>query len=168
MYNLGDHDEKKKKLLSFFAVLPAERISFDTLQSILPSWKTLEDTLLALAKKGWLDYNELNTSFKVTPIIQEITKRKNLNLLEDCHQLVGALKDKLNFDPGTGQFTNASYVEVILYARYTEALISSVEQTDYKFAQLLENLVSYHTTCGILAKALPYCQLYPHFSNKLH
>lgn len=102
MYELSELTEKESALLSVFAVLPAESIAFKTLEMLIPDTGALEETLTALAQKGWLDYNDTSASFKVSPVIQEITKKTNLQLLQDCKGVFNSLSEKLLYEPGTG------------------------------------------------------------------
>ncbi|MCY7327732.1 MAG: NB-ARC domain-containing protein, partial [Saprospiraceae bacterium] len=53
MYDLGELERAETALLSVFAVLPAESIGFETLESLLPGLADLEKNALSLAQRGW-------------------------------------------------------------------------------------------------------------------
>ena len=152
MYDLGELPETEKKLLSNWAVLPAENIPFGTLQTLLPDFAPLEDTLNSLAAKGWIE--QWGAAFKISPVIQEITRAKNPTLLEDCRDLIASLKHQLDYEPGTGHLLNSSYAEARLYARYAEILLKQLAAADNDLYILLDRLGRYHTTTGNLPLAL--------------
>ena len=91
MYDLGELLAEEKRLMSVFAVLPAENVEFEILETLLLDTANLDDTLLSLSQKGWLDFNEEIGAFKVSPVIQEVTKNKNGNILSDCEELILSL-----------------------------------------------------------------------------
>ncbi len=63
MYDLGDLPTEESSLLSIFAVLPAESIPFECLETLLPDHADLDTHLFALAQKGWIEYNACWKSF---------------------------------------------------------------------------------------------------------
>jgi hypothetical protein len=66
MYDLGGLPREEVALLSIFAVLPAESIDFETLDALLPGESDeLEARLLALAQKGWIEFNEEAACFQM-------------------------------------------------------------------------------------------------------
>lgn len=156
MYDLSELSEAETPILSIFAVLPAENIAFEVLSNLISDIENLDELLLSIAQKGWIDYNEMSATFKASPVIQEITKRKHGQLLDDCKRLFDSLIDKLDYEAGTGHFTNATYEEAATYARYAENVINSFEQPDANLAILCERLGSYHQTTGNLDKALAF------------
>ncbi|WP_259016242.1 tetratricopeptide repeat protein [Emticicia fluvialis] len=158
MYDLGSLSSEETALLSVFSVLPAESIFFETLEQLLPDSKNLEDTLLLLAQKGWLDYNKTETAFKCSPVIQEITRKKNENLFEDCSALVLNLNKKLKYELSTGNLINIKYEESILYSSYAESVINNLENIHNYLGGLSERIGNYHQTHGNLEKSMQYFQ----------
>jgi tetratricopeptide (TPR) repeat protein len=156
MYDLGELTDTEKKLLSVFAVLPAENIEYTVLQNLLSDKKDFSETITSLFTKGWLNYNETGNSFKISPVIQEITKNKNKQLFADCEGLVGKLKDLLSYEPLTGHFINASYKEAALYAHYATSVLNDLTETNINISVLYERLGSYYKTTGNLLNALKY------------
>jgi len=154
MYELSRLSEAERKALSIFAVLPAESIPFATLEVLLADTPNLDQTLLSLAQKGWLE--AAAASFKISPVIQEVTQQKNEHLRADCQPLLDALIEKLAYEGTTGHFLNSSYQAAATYARYGEKVIGSFKQADNDLAILCERLGNYHKTTGNLAQALGF------------
>lgn len=156
MYDLSQLQADKTTLLSFFAVLPAESIGFEMVESLLSPAENLDQNLLALARKGWIEHNETTTSFKCSPVVQEITKKKNPQLFEDCQTFIYNLIEKLVYEPGTGHFLKATYEEASELARYAESVVQAFPAAEDSIAILCERIGSYHSTTGNLDKALGF------------
>jgi hypothetical protein len=63
MFDFVPLDAAEKEMLAAFAKLPLEPIAFSLIESVLPKTPELENTLLSLAQKGWLDYHEPSATF---------------------------------------------------------------------------------------------------------
>ena len=157
MYDLGELAPAEKRLLSILAVLPAESISFTTLQALLPTTEDLGEVLHSLGRKGWIAHDQQAAAYKISPVIQEITRAKNTDLLEDCGELIAVLKKKLQNN--TQHITGCSYAEAPLYMRYAESVLGQWEMDKPVFDLLLEKLGSCHAILGNLPKALHFYQL---------
>ena len=158
MYDLGELSPEEKRLMSVFSVLPAENIEFEILESLLPSTEAMDNTLLSLAQKGWLDYNENQGTFKGSPVIQEVIKEKHQDLLADCEALVDTINHKLLSD--TQHLENATYQEAIVYAYYSESIINSIPEKNNDIAMLCERTGLFHKITGDLIKALFFFEKY--------
>ncbi|MFN3848807.1 MAG: NB-ARC domain-containing protein [Spirosomataceae bacterium] len=167
MYNLSKLSEAESRLLSVFAVLPAENIAYETLEALLPQTPNLDKTLLSLAQKGWLNHNTTDSSFKCSPVIQEITQAKNQNLYADCEELISVLIDKLDYDGAVGTLLNATYEEGVLYARFAESVIANLEAIEHNLALLCERIGNFYKTHGNIEKAIIYTENYISISKKL-
>ena len=66
----------EKRILSIFTNLPTAPVTFDSLENLIPDTEGLDEILLNLAQKGWLEYNESDTTFKIHPIVQMILRYK--------------------------------------------------------------------------------------------
>ena len=159
MYDISELSDAEKRLLSILAVLPAENIPFTSLQTVLPGTANLEDTLTSLAIKGWVEHNQFDSAFKISPVVQEITRKKNEDLVGDCSALIDRLIFLLDYEVGTGHFTNTSYKEAAVYARYGETVAGNFSVGDKIFIALLERLGSCHQTLGNLPMALHFYSL---------
>jgi tetratricopeptide (TPR) repeat protein len=173
MYELNNLSSKESVVLSIFAVLPAENILFDTLEKLITDDSNLEQTLTDLSQKGWLEYNEVSASFKVSPVIQEITKKKNNQLIKDCKGVFSILIEKLEYMPGTGHLFKITYEEAGLYVRYTESILNNFKIINEDIAILYDRVGNYYRVTGNLTKALSFfsnlnqlleqlCKDYPH------
>ena len=206
LYDLSGLSVEERALLSVFAVLPAEAIPFEVIESLLipakeESDKTFEmliqlsetnetlllqilaeaniskaqfeedkkeflnrnqfanvaDTLLSLAQKGWLDYTEATTTFKISPVIQEISKSKNAaSLLTDTDSLIDSLIDKLDYEEGTGHFVNVNYTEAAVFTRYAMGVVNNFLIANYNIGVLCERIGRYYLTTGNLPQAFFY------------
>ena len=82
MYDLSELTPSETTLLGIFAGLhtdfPIEKISFETLESVLPKGTQidLEKNLLNLVQKGWIEHDESAETFRCNPIIQAIVRKK--------------------------------------------------------------------------------------------
>jgi tetratricopeptide (TPR) repeat protein len=159
MYDIGELAPAEKRLLSILAVLPAESISFTTLQALLPATQHLGDTLHSLSRKGWIAHDQQAAAFKISPVIQEITRAKNGDLLGDCGELINTLTFFLKYQGGTGHFTNSSYQEAPTLARYGEIVLGHFILNNAVFNILLERLGRCHQTLGNLPQALHFYTL---------
>lgn len=155
MYDLSKLSEAESRLLSVFAVLPAENIAYETLEALLPQTPNLDKTLLSLAQKGWLNHNTTDSSFKCSPVIQEITQAKNQNLYADCEEIIKTLNDKLFYDT-IGTLAKTSYSEGFIYCHYCEGLLDNLNLIEYSLSLLCEKLHNFYNTHGNIEKAILY------------
>jgi tetratricopeptide (TPR) repeat protein len=160
MYDLSKLSEAESRLLSIFAVLPAESITYEVLETLLPDTQNLDKTLLNLAQKGWLNYKTKDNSFKCSPVIQEIAISKNQNLYADCEELIRVLIDKLDYEASVGTLINATYQEGVMYARIAESIVNNVEQVEYNLGLLSERISNFYNTLGNIEKGVLYGEKY--------
>ena len=160
MYDLSELNREESQLLSNFAVLPAEYLTYVLLENLLPDRLELDQLLISLAQKGWLDKNMEGDAFRVNPVVQEVVRVKNEELLEDCRALIHSLNEKLEYQPGIGHLLNASYAEAATYAILGESVISAPLASDFDVAILCERLGSYHSVLGNLPQALTFFEQY--------
>ncbi|MBL7793110.1 MAG: hypothetical protein JNK77_12345 [Saprospiraceae bacterium] len=149
MYDLGELPTEETALLSVFAALPAEKIPFEHLETLLGD-EASEEHLLALAQKGWLEFDESDTSFKCSPVVQEITRLKNPEWEEDCRTLVLELVRKLNSE----KIHEDNYLHSTAFTRYAETVIAVMNEPDDDVATLCQNIGIFHTATGDIVKAL--------------
>ncbi|MFN8347075.1 MAG: tetratricopeptide repeat protein [Spirosomataceae bacterium] len=158
MYDLSKLSEAESRLLSVFALLPTESIAFEVAEQLLPQTPNLDKILLNLAQKGWLSYTAADSSFKCSPVIQEIAAAKNKNLYADAEEMLRTLIDKLDYEPGVGTLRNAAYAEGLLWVRYAESAVSNLEDIQYNLAWLCERVGNFHTTHGNIEKGIIYSE----------
>jgi tetratricopeptide (TPR) repeat protein len=157
MYDIGELAPAEKRLLSILAVLPAENIPFATLQSLLPATEGLGDTLHSLGRKGWIGHDQQAAAYKISPVVQEIARAKNADLLGDCGELIEGLIDKL--ESNDQHITGCKYTEAPNYLRLAESVVANFSLNSLIFDVLLERLGLCHQILGNLPKALHYYKL---------
>lgn len=168
MYDLGELSAAETQALSIFAVLPTESIPFDRLEALNLGLEGLDNTLLTLAQKGWLDFNEKAKAFKCSPVIQEVVRLKNENLLRDCRGVIDGLVDKLEYEGAIGHLLNSTYTEAILWAHWAAVLLIAPFGADSSLGLLCERLGTYHKATGNLAQALTCFEKYNILTKELH
>ncbi|MEX2514001.1 MAG: NB-ARC domain-containing protein [Cyclobacteriaceae bacterium] len=167
MYDLSKLEINERKILSLFSVLPPETIKYDILKEILTNQDDLDKILLCLSEKGWLEFNKEESAFKISPLVQEVVRKKNQdNLWEDCQPLIKIFKHKLDNNPETGSLINTKYIDAKEWAAYAgfslkilfPLFISHLPQED-DVVWLYDMLGTFHkTTTSHLHKALEYLQ----------
>ncbi|MEL6194797.1 MAG: tetratricopeptide repeat protein, partial [Bacteroidota bacterium] len=166
MYEILHLTDKQKKLLAIFSVLPAEVIPFSRLEAMIPDMEVLEDDLEALVEEGWLE--EDKTSYKISPVIQEVVRKKHENIYEDCKGLVSGLSDLLDYETGTGHFINCSYKEAAEIIPLAQEAIKRIHTVDLNLSILVERVGNYYKTTGNLEKALGYFEEDAQLSKDLY
>ncbi len=158
MYDLSELLDAERALLANFAVLPAERIPFEHLESLLDA-ADLDTLLLALAQKGWLDFAEEDKTFKCSSVVQEVCRMKNPRLAEDCAGLVDSLCEKLRYEGSSGHLLNVSYEAAAHFAKYGGAVVLGLAQMPSRGLSVLSERVGrYFQTIGFVEQVLLYFQ----------
>jgi hypothetical protein len=154
MYDLSALPDEEQALLSVLAVLPAERIPYDLLERLLAQetaarFADMDRHLLSLAQKGWLDYSDAGNSFKISPVIQEVSKAKNAErLLDDCRSLVNTLLTGLDED----NRHQDNYQQAAVFARLGEVGdFAGIPTADDVCSVLCQNIGNYHKDTGNLS-----------------
>ncbi|HAK78371.1 MAG TPA: hypothetical protein DCR35_00475 [Runella sp.] len=151
MYDLSSLNDAERYILSNFAVLPAENIAYTLLTTLLDANKeALETPLSSLEEKGWLEYLKTGNTFKISPVIQEVTRSKNAErLLNDCRTLVNTLITGLAND--NRHIDN--YQQAALFARLGSVVIYTLP-IGVDLAILCHNIGNYHQDTGNLSLML--------------
>ncbi len=150
MYNLSDLTPEESNLLAIFSVLPAESIPYLRLKELFPDTANLQNTLLLLGKKGWIEFNKKAKSFKCSPVVQEVVRMKQADLLENCASLISALCTKLERE----NLHHDNYQHSMVFVRYAEAILNSLSYPNYDLTRLSSNIGNYYTATGDLSKAM--------------
>jgi tetratricopeptide (TPR) repeat protein len=151
MYDLGDLAPEAVALLSVFAVLPAEIMHFALLESLLPDYTDLEDLLVGLIETGWIEQNGHTSAYKVSPVVQEITKAKNQeHLREHCQPLLDTLNRLLKRE----DLHHDDYQQAAIAATYSESMIRAFVTFDRDLDALYDRMGFYYLQVGQLDKAL--------------
>ncbi|MBL7805393.1 MAG: NB-ARC domain-containing protein [Saprospiraceae bacterium] len=156
MYDLAGLSETECRLLSNLAALPAENIPYALLATLLGAEdeEALETPLGSLETKGWIEYRKSDNSFKISPVVQEVTKSKNAGrLLDDCRSLVNTLLTGLDEDNRPA----GNYQQAAVFARLGEAVVQTLPIDD-DVAILCQNIGQYHKDTGNLSGMMLYYQ----------
>lgn len=163
MYDLGDLSPEENRYLAVLAVLPAESISFEQLEVLLPDEAEMDQHLLNLSQKGWIELNE-GDAFKISPVVQRIVRKKHEALREDCQELIDALNELLTWE-GSGHYDD--YQEVAVLVRYAAAVVECFEGEDIDISILCERVGKFHEVTGNLTLALYYFQKFHQINQTL-
>ncbi|NTW55315.1 MAG: tetratricopeptide repeat protein [Chlorobaculum sp.] len=169
MYDLAKLEPGEEQLLCIFSVLPAEPITFETLEALQPGNDELEKSLRALVQKGWIEYNAAAKQFKCSPVVQAVTRHQiGDRLFEQCETLFDALIEMLEYESATGHLLNTSYLSGALYARYAEIAIEYLESARYEKRLLNNRIGIFYRTTGQLEKALSFLEKSTRLFEKLY
>ncbi|MEZ4884215.1 MAG: NB-ARC domain-containing protein [Chitinophagales bacterium] len=163
---IEEHGEERIK--EFLLKEGMEALQWEAIKNALQSdskTEKLETQLLSLAQKGWLDFEEQQVTFRISPVVQEVSRSKHTDLLEDCGVLVSKLIDKLDYE-GT-HIIGSTYKEGILFARYALSILSTIQKPHYNLALLAERTGGYHTITGNLQQAINCYETCKDISQKL-
>ncbi|HMG15010.1 MAG TPA: tetratricopeptide repeat protein, partial [Saprospiraceae bacterium] len=147
LYDLTELNEGERKFSSMMAVLPPEGIKTATISILLPDDDWWEEALENLARKGWLDYNEEEKEIKISPVVQEIIKKKNKNIPKDTESLLLGLSKELAYEPWSqkNHGENPNFNETKLYAFYSESLLSDLLILNYDSLLLAKRLIEHYS-----------------------
>jgi tetratricopeptide (TPR) repeat protein len=151
MYDINELDAEEQKILVNFSVLPAENIPFEYLDILLTDFEDLETTLLLVAQKGWLDFDEKGSNFKISPVVQEVINQKIHTQLQNCTGILSKLIERIKYDGRSIEGANSK--DIIFFIKYSEAIIQNINQPNYELAILHEHLGSFYSIKGDLIKA---------------
>jgi tetratricopeptide (TPR) repeat protein len=168
MYDLSKLTENEIALLSVFAVLPPENIAFATLKTLIDS-EILNDSLGSLKQKGWIEFDKTTKSYKVSPVVQEITRYKNKErLFGDCKGMIDFLVDGLHWNNSIDYDKN-NYKLTILYSHYAENIASIFLNNTYKIALLFERIAVFYKNIGNINRELENLnKAYQIYKNRLN
>lgn len=156
MYDLGNLTSNEVALLSNFAGLPPEKIEAKTLLSLIDPAIQPEETLRSLSQKGWIEFSPPTRSYKCSPVIQQITRNKNINLYEDNQYLIDRLVKQLEYDANLGHPLHMTLEEGSLWIRYAECIVRTLPLKGFNDAILCDRIGRYFQTISDLPKALQY------------
>ncbi|TAF32280.1 MAG: tetratricopeptide repeat protein [Cytophagales bacterium] len=165
MYDLSELSEAEIALLSAFAVLPPESIAFASLETLLNS-ETFEDSLEKLTKEGWIEFEKNTKSYRVSPVVQGITRYKNQErLFGDCEKMIDVLCNKL--DPTEENYRKENYQSATLYSHYAQSVTKYIANIHLKVTILFNHIGRLEEIMGNLSKALEFFEKYREISEQL-
>ncbi len=155
MYDVSALSDMERYLLNNFAILPAENIPYTRFIELLKpdNSDVFDDSLSSLQQKGWIDYFETTGDFKISPVIQQITKLKNkTTLLDDGNTLIGTLIKELHPD----NIHTDNYTFSAIFSRYAETVVAAFDEPNFNATLLCERIGTYYSTIGNLDKAIGF------------
>ena len=158
LYDISKLSDKENQLLSVFSVLPVEGVSYEILSQLLVylSEFDLENQLSSLSLKGWLKHQkdqEKVSTYKCSPVIQEIVRHKQKEILDHCKPMIGQLKKILEYD---GKHLKKPAKELTGFAEYAESIVTLLPIDSIDLASLCDHIGSYNQITGNLNKALGF------------
>jgi tetratricopeptide (TPR) repeat protein len=166
MYDLSALSDLEKYLLNNFAVLPAENIPFTTLKDLLKpdDLHSFKASLRTLQQKSWIDFYENTNEFKISPVIQHNTKRKNAaTLLNDCDTLIYTLIHELHPD----KIHEDNYKMSTIFVLYAETVVVAFDEPNFNAVLLSQRIGNYYETIGNLDRAIYFYEKSNVISKKL-
>ena len=153
MYDLRPLQPEEITLLSNLSVLPPENISYETLKQLLDpeNLRSFSQLLTSLYRRGWIEKseNEAMVQYKISPVVQDLVKSENPNLLEACRPmilvLIAALEDEA---------IHLDYQRATLFTRFSETVVLQFPEPDYDLGRLCQNIGNFHVVTGDLEKAM--------------
>ncbi len=117
IYDLNELSEDEAKMMSVFAVLPAEPFEYEMLCDLLQAQAEaqIESSLDKLASKGWIDKikDQSKIYYQVSPLVQELSREKNKSRLEsDTAQLLQRLSECIDEDKNEIQTIITAYLPI--------------------------------------------------------
>ena len=155
MFDLRPLAPQALRLMSQFAALPPDNISFADLKSLLrpEAPRQLSDTLTDLYRLGWLERHKVDSdtkAFKISPVVQEVLRHQQPDWERDCLPMVNILVEELDFE----KIHLDNYRHSTVFVRYAEAVVDALQAPDYDVARLCQNIGNFHAATGDLGKTL--------------
>ena len=121
MYSIAPLSNDALKLLSLFSLLPEMVLSLEEIKEISPiKEEDLQDIILDLTNKAWLEMDEEKAGFKMNTIIATIIREEKQNsLYHNATKLIDKTIEILDYDTNTGMVQD--YNKAVTYANYAES-----------------------------------------------
>ena len=153
MYDLSHLSQEETSVLSVFSVLPTEKLDFKEITGYVNPSFPLKDILTSLSQKGWIVFDQDSRTYKSSPLIQEIVKKENYYLYEDCQFLIQNLSQQLETDYKTGHPLHISLNEAARLTRFGESLLRNLPVSSEVEIHLCDNIGMYYKVINDLTKA---------------
>nr|WKN39715.1 NB-ARC domain-containing protein [Tunicatimonas sp. TK19036] len=167
MYDLGELSLEEQTMMGIMSVLPAENIPFDTLEPLLPAMEDFGSILLGLAQQGWLEWNETQRSFKISPVVQEVVRAKNEKLRVLCRPLIEGLIEKLWYESSTKHLLKATHEAGAVYTHYANHILNRSVDIVFDKPTLFDRIGNFYSMTGNLNIALECYQKYNYAAEEL-
>ena len=151
MYDLSNLTEEEKELISVFAALPNEAISFTFLKNCF-SEKDIQKHLKKLSDKGWIDFESKEKRFRINQIVKDVVLLKQeKRLYDDCKPLIDYLNNYLSDEAILHKDKIYLTQEFI---RYSESIINNITSEENNVIALHDLIGNYYYNTGDLLNVL--------------
>ncbi|MEM6771447.1 MAG: NB-ARC domain-containing protein, partial [Bacteroidota bacterium] len=107
MYELETLTEAELFLLTLFSVLPADKIPFAHLELLTPNLEDIEDPLLSLTTRGWVEWDREEGSFRCSPVVQEVVRVRRERWVDELRPAFAALNQQFLTHSGVHFFDHS-------------------------------------------------------------
>lgn len=159
MYDISHLSPQETSVLSVFSVLPTENLCFKEISGFVNPSLSLKEILTSLSQKGWVVFDQSSRTYKSSPLIQEIIKKENYFLYEDCQFLIKHLSQQLEVDYKTGHPLHITLDEAARLSRFGESLLKDLPVKSETDIHLCDNIGMYHKVINNLTKAEHFFKL---------
>lgn len=166
IYELSSLNIIQKRLLSILAILPPENIPYSRLKILMPQNRFDKD-LLGLVKKGWLDFDNKEKSFRMNSVVQEVVRSKSEDLYKDCEAFISELIKVLDNQINKEYLKNRALEEAVILVRYGERIVENIKKLENNIALLCEKIGDFYKKRGNLRLALVFFEKYNELGKKL-
>lgn len=147
MYNLEDLSEEELFLLATFSVLPADKIPFSHLELLTSKLEDIEEPLLSLSARGWVEWDEESGSFRCSPVVQEVVRAQREDWVEVIRPVCTTLNQQFTVQAGI-HFLNYSLEEITPLASYVASIIAHLDAHNDDTVELYRSLGNYYFCAG--------------------
>lgn len=167
MYSLTNLNEEEKSILSVFSVLPNLNIEFEDLEEFI-EFEDLDEKLLRLFEKSWIEYDEDNASFKMNPITASVVREENQErLYEDNKVLIELLNQNSKFTTLTFIVFEKDIEIVHKTVVFIELLLTYIPNIEIPILNLYLSLIVYKKDFYSRIQALKWSRIFNEKAQKL-
>lgn len=152
MYTLDELAEEELFLLTVFSVLPADKIPFDHLELLAGQLADIEEPLLGLAARGWVEWDEEGGSFRCSPVVQEVVRVRQKDWVDELRPVFVTLSEQFTVHSGV-HFLRHNLETVAPFASYVTSIINHLKAQNDNTLLLYINLANYYQMRGNLRYA---------------
>ncbi len=163
MYELEELNEIELVLLSVFAALPPDKIPTEHLEVLLGDLTNLEEPLLSLAQRGWLEFEATEGSFRCSQVVQEVVRAKNSEWREVLPLLRSNIEDHLATDQGYIKIGIAAARPYVMYGEAIAPFLPREEANLFFYQQL----AIFHNSSGDLRANMEWVEQMASLSQEL-
>ena len=147
MYDLEDLPEEELFLLTIFSALPADKIPFAHLELLAGKLEDIEEPLLRLSARGWVEWDEEGGSFRCSPVVQEVVRARRKDWVETIRPVCTVLNEQFVVQAGI-HFRDYSLEEITPFANYIASITAHLNAHNDDTLELYRSLGNYYFCAG--------------------